>query len=663
MINAMPAWNAERMKRLAWIALLIALCGLLALSVQAQSRRYSSQDGKAIKLYEQALENMRQQKWQAAESDLKRAIGLDERFVEPRFALAELYADQGRSAQAITAYREALALSPRFFPNAYLHLAELEFRDQQYTAAEQHYGEFMKLSDDAVRRARAELGMRSCAFAREAVKNPVPFEPRNLGPGVNTKQGEYYPCVTADDQLLLFTRDVHDGTPPYGHQEDFFMSYRDAQGQWGKALPWPLNLKMNEGAGTLSPDGRFLIFTACSMADGTYGAGRKGLGSCDLFISRRVGERWSPPENLGPPVNSRAWESQPSLGSDGRTLYFIRGMQAMDGIKGMDIFMSRLQDDGSWSKPERLGEHINTSFQEESVQIHPDGRTLFFSSNGHPGMGGLDIFVSRMQDDGTWGQAENLGYPINTGADENSLVVSADGLLAYFASDRPGGQGDLDLYSFALYEQARPVPVSFVKGRVFDKESRDPLEADVMLFDLSTGKMATAAYSDPRSGEFLVCLPTGRTYALNAGTEGYLFFSQNYDVQGSGTAVKPFTLDVPMEPLKAGATIALRNIFFATGSAALLPTSNAELDQLSRLLFVNPTLRLELSGHTDNVGDDASNQKLSDQRANAVRDYLLGKGIEAARLVAKGYGESRPMTTNDTEEGRALNRRTEITVL
>ncbi|MBK7945009.1 MAG: OmpA family protein [Flavobacteriales bacterium] len=319
-------------------------------------------------------------------------------------------------------------------------------------------------------------------------------------------------------------------------------------------------------------------------------------------------------------------------------------------------------DDGAWSKPEKLGPNVNTPMQEESVQIHPDGRTLYFSSNGHPSFGGLDIFVSRMQDDGTWGKALNLGYPINTGADENSLLVSADGRVAYFASDRSGGLGDLDLYSFELYAEARPQPVTYIRGHVTDKTNGSPVEADVELFDLSTGKLATAAYSDPKTGEFLVCLPSGRSYALNAGAEGYLFFSENYDV-AAGTAKEPVTLEVPLSPLTRGSVIALRNIFFNTASYDLLPASNAELDKLVKLLKANPTLRIELGGHTDNVGNDAANQKLSEQRANTVRDFVVKQGIDGARITAKGYGETKPVATNDTEEGRAQNRRTEVRVL
>ena len=635
------------------------------LATQAQPGSYTTKESRAIKLYEDGIECMRVQKWACAESNLKKAAAFDERFVEPRYTLAELYDMQGKDAESMASYREAIAIQPGFFPNAYLHLADIEFRNQQFVGAEQHYRDFLKLENEPVRRDRAELGIANCLFAAEAIKNPVPFEPKNLGLNVNTTDPEYYPCITADDSTLIFTRRVTDPeAQPYGMQEDFFVSHRGTDAAWRKGEPVAnVNTRQfNEGAGTLTPDGRFIVFTKCAGDDGMYGGGLKGLGSCDLFISRRVGDRWSKPENLGSPVNSRAWESQPSMGSDGRTLYFVRGQRMRDGVKGMDIFVTRLQEDGSFSKPEKVRGQVNTPMQEESVQIHPDGRTLYFSSDGHAGMGGLDLFVSRLGADSTWGKPLNLGYPINTNADENSLLVSADGKLAYFASDRPGGQGDLDLYSFELYQQVRPNAVSFVRGKVYDKETKAALEADVMLYDLSTGALVTAAYSDPATGEFLVCLPTGRDYALNAGLEGYLFFSQNYAVQGEGTVTKPFTLDVPMSPLKKDAHIALRNVFFNTASSELLPQSNVELDKLTKLMFLNPTLKIEVGGHTDNAGSDTDNLKLSDQRANAVRDFLVKKGIEAARITARGYGETKPMATNDTEEGRALNRRTEVVV-
>ena len=647
------------------LGLLVVLMNLLPGLTIGQPGGYSTSDKGAIKRYESGVACMQQRKIECAFNEFSKAAQADERFVEPRIMLAEIAEQRGQDDEAIARYREVMAIAPRFFPTAQLHLADLEFRNGQYVEAEKNYKGYLEKEQDPLRKARARLGLDNCTFAARAIQQPVPFEPKNLGPAVNSADPEYYPCITADDATLIYTRRVKDPELiPWGMQEDFMVSHRDAQGAWQAAKPIPtVNTRQyNEGAGTLTPDGRFIVFTKCATEDGSYGGSLQGFGSCDLFISRRIGDRWTPPENLGPPVNSRNWETQPSMASDGRTLYFIRGTQAQDGIKSMDIYTTALQEDGTWSKPEKLGANVNTPYQEESVQIHPDGRTLYFSSNGHPGFGGLDIFVSRKEEDGSWGKALNLGYPINTGADENSLLVSADGEVAYFASDREGGLGDLDLYSFELYPEARPLAVSFIRGKVTDRTNGQPVEADVQLYDLATGKLATGAYSDPRTGEFLVCIPAGRSYALNASSEGYLFFSQNYDV-ATGTPKEPYTLNVPLSPLTAGSVIALRNIFFNTASYDLLPASNAELEKLVQLLRTNTTLRIELGGHTDNVGADAANLTLSDQRAQAVRDFVIAQGIDASRITAKGYGETKPVATNDTEEGRAQNRRTEVTVL
>lgn len=642
--------------------LLTAILAGMGAFVQAQPVRYTTTDKKAIKAYEAGAECMRLRKWDCAEGNLLKAAATDPRFIEPRIHLAEMYGQRRMDEEAIGLYKEAIAINPAYFPPAALHLAELELRQGRYADARKHFQVAREVDRDPVRRRRAELGIANADFAAHALEQPVPFDPVNLGPGVNTKDPEYFPCITADDSTLILTRLLEDERSPYGKQEDFFVSRRQADGTWGTARPIvSLNTVGNEGAGTLTPDGRFLIFTKCAGVDG-YGKGFKGLGSCDLFISRKVGDRWNHPENLGAPVNSAGWESQPSMASDGRTLYFLRGGGRREQGQDMDIYVTRMAADGTFSTPEKLGDNVNSPGREESVQIHPDGKTLYFSSDGRPGMGGLDIYMSRLQDDGTWGPALNLGYPINTPGDENSLLVSADGRLAYFASDREGGHGDLDLYSFELYPEARPTPVSYIRGRVTDKATGKPVEADVELYDLSTGKLSTAAYSDPVTGEFLVCLPQGVDHALNASADGYLFYSRNYtyaEIQGGA----PYQLDVKLSKPVAGEKIELRNIFFETASYGLLPASTVELDKLVRLMKGNPQMRIEVGGHTDNVGKDADNQVLSERRAGAVRDFLIGHGIAADRVTAKGYGAKQPVASNDTEEGRALNRRTEVTVL
>ncbi|MBS1943656.1 MAG: OmpA family protein [Bacteroidetes bacterium] len=658
MSNALSTAVGPRCALLLPLLLAAALC-----TAQLPGVRYTTTDKRAIKLYESGADCMRLRKWDCAEGDLKKAAQADPKFIEPRLYLGEMYEERNMAKEAMAVYKEVLAINPSYFPPAALHLAELELAQGLYAEAGKHFAMAKELDRDPQRRKRAELGLADCAFAEQAVKHPVPFDPVNLGPGVNTADPEYFPCVTADDSTLMFTRLLKDQRSAYGAQEDFFVSHKQADGTWGKAQPvTTVNTVDNEGAGTLTPDGRFIIFTKCAGVDGSYGKGIKGLGSCDLFISRRVGDRWTQPQNLGAPVNSVAWESQPSMGSDGRTLYFIRGSRTAEGRQNTDIYVTRMGDDGAFSKPERLSDNVNSPGREESVQIHPDGKTLYFSSDGRPGMGGLDIYMSRMQPDGTWGPALNLGWPINTSGDENSILVNANGQLAYFASDRPGGYGDLDLYGFVLYPEARPTPVSYIRGKVTDKATGKPLEADVELYDLTTGKLSTAAYSDPVTGEFLVCLPTGVDHALNASSDGYLFYSRNYrfaDMQGTA----PYQLDVKLSRVAPGQKIELRNIFFATASYALLPASTVELDKLVQFMKTSPAVRIEVGGHTDNVGKDAANQLLSEQRARSVKDFLVAHGIDGARVVAKGYGATVPVASNDTEPGRAQNRRTEVTVL
>jgi outer membrane protein OmpA-like peptidoglycan-associated protein len=379
-----------------------------------------------------------------------------------------------------------------------------------------------------------------------------------------------------------------------------------------------------------------------------------------------VGQNWKKPVNLGGPVNSGHWESQPSFSADGSTLYFVRGVKDGDNrVNTGDIYVSHLTEGGYWDTPKKLGPNINTPGDEASVQIHPDGKTLYFSSDGHVGMGGLDIYMSKMNDSGDWGKAMNLGYPINTWGEENSLLVSADGQIAYFASDREGGFGELDLYSFDMPESLQPEPVTYMKGTVYDIDTKKKLEAVFELIDLETNKVAVKSYSNPLSGEFLVSLPVNREYALNVSREGYNFFSENFELK-AGSISEPFLKDVPLVPLKVvgpeDGGIVLKNVFFDTDKFDLKPKSKVELNKLADFLKANPELVIELGGHTDNKGSKTHNKTLSQDRAKAVLDFLVTAGVEAKRLSSNGYGDERPIADNETEEGRAMNRRTEYKI-
>lgn len=632
--------------------------------LQAQQRHLSTNSDKAEKAYYRGSDCYNMKDLACAEQEFHKAIKADERFSEAWIVLGEVLADQGRSAEALEAFESALKKGRTYYPEVLYFMGTLELRMGEYEKARYHFREFLASRPASPRReALAQRQLADCEFAIQAIKNPVPFNPINMGPEINSEYSEYFPCLTVDDQMILFTRRIPSADFPGREQEDFYVSRR-VDGKWTKAEPIgkPINTRYNEGAPTLSPDGNYLIFTACA-SQGDYGEGRQGYGSCDLFISRKMGNEWSEPRNIGFPVNTAKWETQPSFSSDGRTLYFIRGFSDTRGIYTQDIYMTQLQDDGSWSDPEKLPDFINSPGDEESVFIHPDGQTLYFSSDGWPGMGGKDIFMCRRQADGTWSKPENLGYPINTANDENSLVVSGDGRYGFFASDRPGGYGKRDLYYFEIPESLRPKPLTYLKGTVYDASDGHKLGARFELIDLTTGLTVVTSSSDPVDGTFLVALPSGSSYALNVSHPGYLFYSDHFDLQGTFTALNPYLKDVPLQPVSVGKEVVLKNVFFNTDSYQLLPESKVELDRLAGLLKENPGMNIEIGGHTDSQGSDAHNLELSLNRARAVYEYLVMQGIAPERLTYKGYGKNHPIDTNDTPEGRANNRRTEFKVI
>jgi outer membrane protein OmpA-like peptidoglycan-associated protein len=297
------------------------------------------------------------------------------------------------------------------------------------------------------------------------------------------------------------------------------------------------------------------------------------------------------------------------------------------------------------------------------VFIHPDNQTLYFASNGHVGMGGLDIFMSKRQKDGSWGEPVNLGYPINTFNDENGLIVAAGGETAYFSSNREGGEGGLDMYQFQLHEDVRPVRVTYMKGKVYDSQTKKNLGSRFELIDLESGEVVVESYSDRVTGEFLVCLPTNKNYALNVSKKGYAFFSENFSLKKAGTGSDPFLMDVPLQRIDTGVFITLKNIFYESGSFDLRETSHAELRKLIEFLNTNANLGIEIQGHTDDVGGLETNQILSENRAKSVYQYLIDKGVDTERLSYVGYGETKPIRPNTNEADRAKNRRTVFEII
>jgi outer membrane protein OmpA-like peptidoglycan-associated protein/tetratricopeptide (TPR) repeat protein len=628
-------------------------------------RVVSTTDKKLIKSFEKAYDAYQGRNVEEAIKIMEKAVDKNPEFQEGNALLFDLYLEMGDRNKAIFYGDQLLSVNPNFSSGHHFFMAGIKRELGRYEEALKHLEKFFSMPYRSKQFEEVALrDIESCRFAIEALKNPKDFNPINLGEGVNSKFPEYFPCLTGDDQIMFFTRLIPNKNAFNGVHEDFFISVKDEQGNWGSAQNFKqINSIMNEGAGTISADGSLFIFTACEIFD-DYGQNRTGFGSCDLFFSRRVGDSWTEPKNMGRPVNSKAWESQPSLSADGRTLYFVRGISKGRRVDNQDIFVTYQTEQDKWTTPIRLPDNINTPFSEESVMIHPDGKTLYFSSDGHPGMGGLDIFVTRKQPDGSWSNPENLGYPINSGADENSLLVDSQGALAYFASDREGGFGDLDLYAFELPEELKPIPTTYAKGIVYDNDNRKPLGARLELENLTTGEKTNDLFSDASNGNFLMMLPLGNDYALSVSKPGYLFYSQNFTLKGEGlSASNPYIIEVPLLPIKAGGVVVLNNIFFDFDRFELKAESRIELEKLTEFLTQNPSLKIEISGHTDNQGNANYNKNLSNNRAKSVVDFLVDKGIEKDRLSFKGYGAEQPLADNSTEEGRAKNRRTEFKVI
>ena len=607
--------------------------------------QYTSKSNKAIKHYEKATQYFDQRVNAEAENEAREALKADSNFVEVYMLLGDIAVDTRKLEAAIAAYSHALRINPDFFPNTFFTLGKLEMKAAKFADALAHFEKYLsypRINPD--NRKATQVFIERCRFAKHAMENPVPFKPVNLGDSVNTKDAEYSPAISADDQTLYFTKQIN-------RQEDiYFSEKKDGKWSMAKAVGPGINTEEQEGALCISADGQNMFFV-----------GIHSFERPDIYMVKKIGSRWTKPVKMDAPVNTAAGESQPSISSDGKILYFCSNRAG--GYGKIDIWKSYRNNDGSWSQPINLGPEINTAENDQSPFIHPDNHTFYFTSEGHTGMGGYDYFMSKLDDAGKPGKAVNLGYPVNSTLDERGLVVNASGTTAYYASETAGGKGKMDLYSFELYPEARPTAVSYMKGKVFDKSSKNPLDARFELIDLETNKTVTESFSDAENGEFLVCVAAGKNYALNVSRKGYLFYSENFALKDVKTAMDPLIMDVPLQAVKTGEHVILKNIFFETNSYELKNESHTELDKLSEFLTKNSLIKIEISGHTDNTGEKTHNLELSTNRAKSVYDYLILAGISAARLSYKGYGDTVPVYPNDSDIHKAANRRTEFSII
>lgn len=608
---------------------------------------------KAERYFQKAKEAIRSKDGDKAIQYFQRAVKESPSYYEAQAQLAILFNRLGREDEAVSAMETLITIDPLREPYVYFQLGKLHFKREHWTQTASYLDRFIQFIDlDQTDLLTAKSLIDICHFRQYALDHPVPFHPIPFTSAVNSSGDEFNPTFTADGQEMVFTRND-------GRQEDFYQSSL-MNGEWQNALPMPdLNTSENEGAHCLSKDGRIMIFTSCNN--------RQGLGSCDLYETRWQNGHWSEPMNLGPLVNSRHWESQPTLSADGKTLIF--SSKRPEGKGGADLWFSTRTIQGVWQQAQLVPGLVHSSGDEETPFLHADGKTLYFSSNGHPGMGLHDLFISRWSDDTGWSTPLNLGYPINTAEQEQAMTLSLDGKTAYFSSNRLTAKErpDYDLFTFSLPLECRGNPVTYVQGTVRSGVNQKGLEANIVFRSTDKSDNTTISVSASPDGHYLICLPAGNRYAVLIEHPGYSFFSQSFDLNDS-TAFHPYEFDVELFPLvedhpAKSNRIVLNNILFPSGSANLLSESTFELERILQFLLENPDIRIRIEGHTDNVGLPEDNLNLSRQRALSVIHWLMDHHISPERITSEGLGETRPLIENDTEEHRQMNRRTELVIL
>lgn len=609
-------------------------------------------DKKAEKLLEQAKETWKKTRdYEKVRELLDKAIDADPEYIDVYYFLGTCAIKKHDDKNLEIAFLKVAELCPDYDAEVFFQLGWLYFDTKKYKDAEKYlkkFLEFDKLKEDKAAKADTML------FRSKIYLHPVPYDPHPIQ-GLSTVDWEYLPYFSPDNELAFFTRKFElqeKGALFPIHVEKFMVAKRiDGAFEKGDPMPAPFNSRNtnNEGAAAISIDNTHLYFTL------------NDKGNFDIYTSDFINYKWTEIKNLGPNVNDPiGWDAQPSISSDGKTLYFASARDS-EHVNNIDIYYTQKNASGDWSRAKKLSSKINTDGREKSPFIHPDNKTLYFSSDAHPGLGGFDIFYCRKDANGEWGDPVNIGYPINTEADEVGFFVSTDGKTASFASNQLKGMGGYDIYSFDLYPQARPEKVLFVKGELRDEDEKIPLAAKIELKNALSKEVIDVAL-DTITGKYASVVPFNSDYILTVQKKGYAFASEYFSAADTEN-VKPRTINIDVKKMEVGVSYPLNNILFATNSFEINDTIKIVLDNFGEFLKDNPKVKVAIYGHTDNVGDEVTNIQLSISRAKTVYDYLASTGISKERMNYKGFGLTSPVATNRTEQGRMLNRRTEFVII
>ena len=628
---------------------------LVSLQVAGQAN-LSTKSKKAIDLYTLADNFRVRGQYEEAIDLLNQAIAKDDNFSEAYLRLGLTYFSMKQYQKAIQQYEKGLSLTTDLNKQKafWYEMGEPYLLDGNYSKAMKVLSAFINNETASKQKIdRATRLFRSAEFALNNKTNESSYNLHPLSDTVNEYVLQYFPVLTADQNQLIFTRRVSNDA---NGDENLVISAKDENGRWlmPQSISKNINTRLNEGTCSISADGRKLILTCCT--------GRDGIGSCDLYESKKMGDDWSVPQNLGRNVNSSSWESQPSLSADGRTLYFVSDRRS--GLGQRDIWVSTQNENGEWTKAVNAGTVINSPYDEISPFIHANNKTLFFATNGRPGFGGYDIFFSE-KDSSSWSAPKNLGSPINDNEEQYSLFITADGRKGYYSHEETleSGKSRSKIFEVLIPPQNQiRFRSNYVKGIIRDKLTKSPLEARIELINIKNNEVASLVESDSVSGEYLMVLTQGDEYALYVNKQGYLFKSLNFNYS-EVTDFEPIIINMDLEKITAGSVAILNNIFFDVDKFELKEKSSQELQKIIKLLRDNPGIRVEISGHTDNSGSPEHNRQLSEKRAQSVFTFITQNGIDKARLLPKGHGPDQPIASNETEAGRQQNRRIEFRII
>ena len=615
-----------------------------------------------VQAYNEAMRLINNKSYDKAVLSLKKAIDLKNDFTDAWYYLGRTFNFTHQYDEAAYSFQRLEEINPNYNPWFYYEMAKALIQIDRLEDAKIAAQKFISKTPNTPKNMLSyHMGKNRLIYAQESpalrnkpvdMKDPVPLT------AINSDAGDYTPQVNPTGTRLYFTSirkggfDRLDQSNPNGNdwgEDVYFATLENNSWSQPKLLPPPINSMDDDFGSAFTGDGQTMVYVRCGDKD--------GVGNCDLYITQLVGTEWSEPVNMGNVVNSTDWDSQPTISSDGNRIIFTSAREG--GYGGSDLYMTEKNHLGDWGIPQNLGSTVNTPLNDNSPYLAPDGKTLYYATEGHPGLGGTDIFYC-LFDNGKWSKPINLGGPINSSGDDTNFSISAEG-IAYFASSRLDAN-NYDIYQVELPDYLKPKPTVIIQGIVSNSKTSAPVGAVVLIEDINTGELIAVNKSNSASGEYLVVLPAGRNYSVSANSEGFFFYSQSFEIP-KDTSYQEITMDIALEPIEKGTKVVLNNIFFESGRAELKPISYVELNKGVDLLVKNPTMVIEIGGHTDDVGSEALNLKLSQDRANAVMEYMKLAGIEATRLRAKGYGESQPIADNSTAEGKAKNRRTEFEIV